>query len=241
MSQLKLITLDLDNTLWDVERIIRRAEADMLKWMAAQVPESVALYRSPALEKIRAQVMQRQPQRQHDLSHLRTEILFAVMQACGLSTAAARRQAEQAFAVFFEARNRVEFFPGALTMLQNLTAQYPVYALTNGNADIHRAGLGHLLSGAFSSADVGAKKPHRDMFQAPLNALQVAPHETVHIGDHLLDDVFGANAAGLHTVWVNLTDQQRSPTDSEPSQEVRHLQDVVPAIGAIQQRLSDEH
>ncbi len=230
MSAIKLITLDLDNTLWDVDSIIVQAEADMVAWLADNAPEALALYQSPALGEVRQEVFTRFQHRSHDLSFMRIAMLTDLAVRAGYAAKEARNVAEQAFAVFFEGRNRVEFFPGALSMLAELSADYPVFALTNGNADIGKAGLSDYLQGAFSSADVGVKKPHPRMFEAPLNLTNVAPEEAVHVGDHLVDDVRGAGDVGMHSVWVNLEGIVPEAGHARPTCEVRALEEVVTAI-----------
>lgn len=233
MSKIRLITLDLDNTLWDVNSILIKAEQDLLQWLTDHVPDSLAHYHLDSLNEIRNAVFAAHQHQAHDLSFMRTQILFEVLRRTGLSEAEARSVAMQAFDVFFEGRNRVVFFPGALEMLGTLREQFPIYALTNGNANIDKAGLGEFLSGAYSSADVGTKKPHPEMFYAPLNELDLQPSQAIHIGDHLVDDIEGAANVGMHSIWVNLTEQNRQHDDVEPTQEVSTLSGVNTAVDRI--------
>ena len=230
MSRIQLITLDLDNTLWDVDSIIVKAEQNMVQWLRDHVPDSLQYYVGDTLNDIRQQVFTEHQKQSHDLSFMRTQVLFEVIRRTGMQDKEAYRYAQQAFDVFFEGRNQVVFFPGALDMLEDLSRRFRIYALTNGNANIEKAGLGDFLAGAYSSADVGVKKPHPDMFQAPLSELELHPTQAVHVGDHLVDDIHGANAVGMHTIWVNLTDQQRTHADSEPTHEVDNLAAVVHAV-----------
>ncbi len=233
MSAIKLITLDLDNTLWDVDSIIIKAEQDMVAWIAEQVPEGLPIYQGEQIGEIRARVFEEFAHQRHDLSFMRTQVLFAVFQRAGYPGREARSLAEAAFAVFFEGRNRVEFFPGAHDMLEALCQQFTVMALTNGNADIHRAGIGHYMAGAYSSADVGASKPHPDMFLAPLQALDLQPRQGIHVGDHLIDDVSGAHGVGMHSIWVNLKDRALTDEDPRPTRAVTDLSAVPQAIEEI--------
>ncbi len=114
-----------------------------------------------------------------------------------------------------------------------LSDRYQIYALTNGNADIERAGLGQYLSGAYSSASVGQSKPHEDMFHAPLKDLNLRPDQVVHVGDNLLDDIHGARSVGMHTIWVNLKDDLAHEAPSQPHREITHLSQLVDAVVAI--------
>jgi len=231
MSRIKLITLDLDNTLWDVDRIIIKAENMLKKWLKDNVPDSLTHYQPDNLNRLRQEVATRYADKTHDLSFMRTQILFEVMRQTGLSEAGARRQAQAAFDVFFEGRNQVVLFDGALEMLHALSREFDIIALTNGNANINRTGLADYFSGAYSAADVGNKKPHPAMFEAPLSELRLKPDQAIHIGDHLVDDIQGAESVGMHSIWVNLVGAQS--VEVTPSREVTHLSAVNAAVQQI--------
>lgn len=227
------ITLDLDNTLWDVDSIIIRAEADMRAWMTEQAPGSMAHYVPETLGEIRAGVAQAHGDKIHDLSFMRQRVLEEVMLRSGYAPNEAQALAQGAFEVFFTGRNRVQFFPGARAALDSLSKNYQIYALTNGNADIHQAGLGDYLAGAYNSASVGQSKPHQDMFQAPLKDLNLRPEQVIHVGDNLLDDIHGANSVGMHTIWVNLVDALAHDAPSQPHREISHLSQLVDAVASL--------
>jgi putative hydrolase of the HAD superfamily len=65
------------------------------------------------------------------------------------------------------------------------------------------AGLGPLLEGIVTSAEVGARKPDPALFAAALEAAGAAPAEAVHVGDSVANDVEGAGAAGIRAVLVD--------------------------------------
>lgn len=237
MNSLKLVTLDLDNTLWDVEKTIRAAEQELVQWLAQHAGAAHKIYSSSDMVELRNQTLQQHANLRHDLSRLRIEVLFNVMRAAQYPEDEARKLAEAAFEVFFAGRNRVVFFPHALEMLQTLSARYPIYALTNGNADTTRTGISQYLHGAISSAQVGASKPDPRMFQAALDQAGVQAHQCVHIGDHLDDDIKGANAVGMHSIWVNLHKTQSVDKTLQPRFEVTHLSEIVSTVASIESTL----
>ncbi len=239
MSKLQLITLDLDNTLWDVEQTIRAAERELVSWLKNHAEPAHQVYTSATLIELRAQTLEQHPQLRHDLSQLRIEILFNVMRSADYAESEARDLARAAFDVFFAGRNRVVFFPGALEMLQTLSERYPIYALTNGNADVTRTGISHYLQGAISSALVGASKPDPSMFHAVLTPSNASPQRCIHIGDHLHDDVHGASNVGMHSIWVNLQQSRLNENDPQPSHEVNHLDEIYAAVLAIEDSLQN--
>ena len=60
-------------------------------------------------------------------------------------------------------------FPGAQDVLENLSARYPVWLLTNGFSEvqavkIENPGIKPYISGMVTSEEAGAKKPSREIF-----------------------------------------------------------------------------
>jgi len=238
MPKLKVITFDLDNTLWDVDRVIVKAEQQMRGWLADHVPEYAELFPPAVVFDLRAEVVARHPALKHDLSMLREEVLFEAIQRCGYPQAQARQHAQQAFALFFEARHEVEFFEGALETLAVLAKDYVLGALTNGNADFQKLKLDSYFSFGYSAASVGAGKPEPHMFRAALEHTGASPRETVHIGDHLVDDIHGAAQVGMHTIWVNLTGAAPPTETTIPTDTVDRVHDIPAAVVKISENLT---
>ena len=63
-------------------------------------------------------------------------------------------------------------------------------------------GLGGLVDGIVSSAELGAAKPAPDAFTRALTLAGAPPEETAHVGDQVEEDVEGARAAGIAPVLV---------------------------------------
>ena len=207
---IRLVTFDLDNTLWSVDVVIGRAERRMREWLRPRVPE----YRHLAREHhaaIRDGVIADDPGIVHDISLLRERVLRETIEHCGYRRDEAERLAAGAFAEFLDWRHRIDFFAGALDVLGSLAERYTLASLTNGNADFARLGLARFFSFGYCAADVGASKPHPAMFERAMSQAGVTPGEAVHIGDHVVDDVQGAGAAGMSTIWVNLAGSDATP------------------------------
>ncbi|MEZ5553062.1 MAG: HAD family hydrolase [Pseudomonadales bacterium] len=234
MRRIKVITFDLDNTLWSVNDVMLRAEAHMRDWLDEHVPD---YYRKLSRERIlalRTAAVAELPQLAHDVSGLRREVLYRGISEIGYSSAEARRLAEGAFGRFYEARQQVVLFDDALEVLDALAASYRLGALTNGNADTAAIGLNRFFSFAFNAADVGASKPAPHMFRAALRHARAQPDEGIHIGDHLVDDIQGAGEAGMHSIWMNPGAALREDHHHQPSREVRRLRELLGAVGSIE-------
>lgn len=196
---LHAITLDLDDTLWPMAPTLRRAEGLMQDWLRRHAPATVAAHDKAAWAALRRSVVADRPDWAHDLSALRRETIRRALLAAGDDPALAG----PAFDVFFDARQQVDLFDDVLPALARLAARWPIVALTNGNADVHRVpGLGRHFHGALSARDLGLAKPAAAVFAAACQRAGAAPSHTLHIGDDPALDVDGALAAGLQAAWV---------------------------------------
>jgi HAD superfamily hydrolase (TIGR01549 family) len=138
--------------------------------------------------------------------------------------------ADAAFEVFFAERQRVELFEDALPALDFLAARFPLVAVTNGNADVQRIGLGHYFRASLGAREFGVGKPDARIFHAAAAAANVAPGQVLHIGDDATLDALGAIQAGMQAAWLNRGDQPW-PHPQEPHVTLAHLSELVSLFG----------
>ncbi|MDE0038942.1 MAG: HAD-IA family hydrolase [Gammaproteobacteria bacterium] len=231
---IRLVTFDLDNTLWSVDVVIGRAERRMRDWLRPRVPEYQRLAKEDHAA-LRDGVIADNPGIVHDISLLRERVLTETIEHCGYSRSRAAELAAGAFAEFLDWRHRIDFFAGALDVLDTLSGSYTLASLTNGNADFARLGLDRYFSFGYCAADVGASKPHTAMFERAMVHAGVSPGEAVHIGDHEIDDVQGATAAGMATVWVNLVGSDAKP---DATATVTSLTQLPAALADVESRMA---
>ncbi len=197
----RVISLDLDNTLWDTPPVLIRAETILRGWLEAHMPALADQFDPAELTALRLEVAAAAPERGHDFSWIRTEALRRAARASGYDEA----MADRAFEVFLAARNDIEPFAGVRAALERLAAWVPLYAVTNGNACVRRVGLGEHFVGAIDPVLAGAAKPDPRIFAALIALAGVPAQSILHVGDDALADVEGARACGLRTVWMNRT------------------------------------
>jgi putative hydrolase of the HAD superfamily len=193
------LTFDLDDTLWDIGATMLRAEQKLHVWLEQHYPRIVEMYKSDQLRALRNEILEQRPDLAHDFTRLRKEGLKLAGQRSGYSDF----DHEAAFEVLYRARNEVMFFEDSLPVLERLARRYVLGALSNGNADIQRVGLGHLITLAINAIEVGRLKPDPAMFEAACERLGFEPDQIVHVGDDPHSDVFGAAQVGLRTIWLN--------------------------------------
>lgn len=203
---IRALTLDLDDTLWPIAPAIARAEIALRAWLREHAPATAAAFDIPALRARRDEVSRARPDIAHDFSAVRRESLRLALRDAGDDEALAG----PAFDHFFAIRHELEFYPEVVDAIDRLARRFPLFALSNGNADIARTTLGPLFSGAISAREFGVGKPDPRIFLEACRRLGCEPHEVLHVGDDLELDVRGARAAGLQTYWLC-----REPVETE--------------------------
>ena len=199
MNGIRTITLDLDDTLWEIHPVIRRAERVLREWMAEHYPRVVEMFAREDVMQLRKQVVSEFSDRAHDLTFIRRTVLARMSDAAGYDAVFV----DEAFEVFDRERNTLDLFPEVLPALRSLSQRYTLVAVTNGNARLDRIGIEDLFDAYISARTAGAAKPARTIFDAAVDAGGAGAHQTLHVGDHPEYDVDGARAAGLRTAWMN--------------------------------------
>lgn len=230
LTIIKAITLDLDDTLWPVWPAIERAEAALDKWLNRHAPMTAALFANPtARHDIREQIVRTRPDLKHNLSAIRREAIRLALYRSKENPLLA----EDAFEVFFAARHEVTLYDDALLALEFLSARYPVVALSNGNADIQRIGLGQYFRASVSAQQFGVGKPDARIFQAAAGTINVPAPNVLHVGDDAALDVLGALNAGMQTAWVNRSDHLWVH-DAAPHETVTNLTELCDLFKAAE-------
>ncbi|MDW5443156.1 HAD family hydrolase [Polaromonas sp. SM01] len=222
LTIIKAVSIDLDDTLWPVWPAIERAEVALDAWLGRHAPMTAALFANPsARHDIREQIVRTRPELKHNLSAIRREAIRLALYRSKENPLLA----EQAFDVFFEARNQVTLFDDALLALEFLSQRYPVVALSNGNADIARIGLSRYFRASISAQAFGVGKPDPRIFHAAAGAVDVAPEYVLHVGDDATLDVLGGINAGMQTAWVNRADHLWTH-EAQPHETVTSLEEL---------------
>lgn len=199
---IRAVCFDLDNTLWDVWPVIRRAEKVMFDFLTERYPRSVAGMTIEAMRDARAKLSLDYPHMAHDFSFLRRQALREQAAASGYPEA----MSDEAFQVFMEARNEVELYAEVRPALELLRQRYRLFTASNGNADLGRIGLAPLFEKSIAAREVGVLKPDPVVYLKVLEGTGLEPSEMLFVGDDPELDVEGARRVGMPTVWINRTE-----------------------------------
>lgn len=192
------LSFDLDDTLWDNGPVLAKAELKMLQWLHKHCPKTQPLLNQDNLSAWKQESFSHQPDG-YDISQLRRDALARLLLPLGYSDA----HVAQAFEVFYQQRQQVALFPGALETLKQLSQRYQLISITNGNVDASKLAIDAYFSQHFSAAQLGVKKPSPMIYQRVAKKLAIASCAIVHIGDSYRLDVAPAIEAGWQAIWFN--------------------------------------
>ena len=201
-NQIKMITFDLDDTLWDNVPTITRAEIDTRKWIEERVGK-VSWGDFNDFLNLRENLIKEDPSIAWDISKLRKEIFRKKLKH--INPSALRNEiVNEAFKIFMEKRHEIILFDGVADALKALSKKYILGVLTNGNADVYKFEIGKYFRFAISSFEAKDSKPNRSHFDVAVKKVNdVSFDEILHIGDHQVNDILFAQKLGIDTLWFN--------------------------------------
>jgi putative hydrolase of the HAD superfamily len=121
---------------------------------------------------------------------------------------------------------------GMHELLRRLKALHIKLALvTNGNRvlqnnKIDQAGIRGYFDTILISDEFAFEKPDTRIFSLAVSRLGVAANEALFIGDNLINDISGAQHAGIHDCWINHFDVVNT-TGVNPSAEIKSLGEIT--------------
>jgi putative hydrolase of the HAD superfamily len=124
-------------------------------------------------------------------------------------------------------RENPVLYPETNTTLARLKPHFKLGMITNGDLDQQQPKLDATdLPRWFQSIttpDCGCMKPQVEIFDIALKSLSTTADRAIFVGDSIVWDVAGANAAGIYSIWINRGGVQRSDDDPLPIAEIDSL------------------
>jgi 2-haloalkanoic acid dehalogenase type II len=234
LAQIRAISFDGDDTLWDFETGMLHALGCVLDELRRTLPgpraEGLTV---PLLRALRDEVEADMPGASTEA--IRLEAMRRTLVAAGGSHAN-ERAALALFELYVDARYAaLRLYPDTQPAVDALGARYPLAVISNGNTDVVRAGLRTPFALVLFATEAGVHKPDPRIFCLACQRLGCAPHELAHVGDSLESDVAGAQAAGVLSIWLNRAGH-RVPvaahllTGVRPELTITSLTELVPLL-----------
>ncbi len=231
MSQtIKVLSFDLDDTLWPCFPTIKRAEKLLYQWLSDQVPVITQHYDIYQLREKRRLLLNKHSDLAHDLTQLRIKSFEMLADEFELAS----DWIEPAFKIFYEARQQVTLFDDVKPVLDELNEEFKLVSLTNGNASTVETGVDHWFDFALNSASVGKLKSEPDIYRQVQKLANIEARQMVHIGDHPLQDISGAKSAGVFAVWLNRENRSWTLEGCQPDAVIGNLYELPPLLRQLQ-------
>ena len=231
----KLITFDLDDTFWDIAPVIIKAEKDTRAWLQKTVGEIEWGSMSDFMG-IREDLIKVMPSLEWDIGLLRKEIYKQKLKNIVPNESERNELINTAYSMFLEKRHEVIFYDGVYDAIEKLSKKYYLGILTNGNADIFKYDIGRFFDFSISSFDVQDNKPNKPHFESAKNKYEnISYEEIIHIGDHQINDVYGAYQLGMKAIWFNNMNNEWDQSFDKPD-EFSHWNDCTKLIEEIDER-----
>lgn len=192
----KAVYFDLDNTLIDRDTAFRHA---LPGWLHARVPGLPETQHAAHI----AQILM------HDGSGRTDRAVFCTwMQSTyslyGMTVSDIANDLAATIAAYIGRDDAV------IRLLALLQQSYRIGVISNGQGKTQRtkllrAGLDTIFppESIYIGGECGYEKPDRRIFDLALHDLGLPAGEVLFVGDHPVNDVAGAHAAGMKTCWVN--------------------------------------
>lgn len=228
LQDFKIISFDLDDTLYDNGPVIKRAEQHFLQYLreSTQVTAIDTIYWRSWKNKI----YQQDPILCEDVTKWRLQALIQMLQFHQQSPTRIEQISKKAMDIFLQWRNIIDIPNISIMTLKQLRQYYPLVALTNGNVDPMAIGLDDfdlILKGGLD----GRAKPHPELFLAIAKHYDILPQQILHVGDSLITDVGGAIKAGCQAVWLNTTNNPSPEYQDEfPHLEIQKIEELLKLI-----------
>ena len=226
LRDIRVISFDLDDTLWDCDPVILHAESVLYDALKSQMPRITENFSFEDVRDHRMRFGETHREYAGDVTQMRIASLKALLSDFSYP----QDSAQALFDLFYRARSEVVLYSDALPVLEALGKHYKLAALTNGNADLSLIGIDQHFQDIQHASVTTPPKPARDMFDRTADKFSVTTSQILHIGDNPVADVGGASGAGAVSVWFNQHQDAWPEELPPPDIEISSLKQLIPLL-----------
>jgi FMN phosphatase YigB (HAD superfamily) len=199
----KVVLLDVGGVLWPDRPVRRESPNPRLQRLSTIVPRIAA---APVLEELEREARRLEGAIEQDTPGVIRRVLARQgLPASEIDTERVRAAMVVPAAVYFP------LFPGAADLLVTLRREgFRVFLISNAAwrsgaeylCDMEDLNVGNIVEAAFSSVDIGRRKPDPALMIAALTTARATPDQAICVGNREDLDIIPAVSLGLATVRV---------------------------------------
>lgn len=201
-QQVKVISFDLDDTLWDNRGVIEKCEQDLLEFLAKEHPPIGDKFDVAAMQAISKKLIEEDRPELDNMTVLRKEMIHQMLEQTGGDVALIN----PAFAVFYGCRSQIEIPQITHDLLKALKKKYSLFATSNGNSNLYALGLMDYFEHHFIAGIHGRAKPSPEMLHKICEIKNIEPQQLLHIGDSYETDIKSSIAADCQHLEIHVSD-----------------------------------
>lgn len=224
-NNFEVLSFDLDDTLYQNEDVIIKAEQAQFDAVCHLIPEArdVGITK---WQKLKWQIAKSMPEVRHDVTEWRIQVIKQGLADFGITDTKA---IQQIYEVFYLARSNFDVPAETFSVLTKLKTKFKLIAVTNGNVDINRIGLAPYFDAYYRAGEQNCRmKPYPDMLLKAVNDLSLSgPNKILHLGDNIKADIKSAQNAGVASLWFNPLKNPYPSGYTLPTAEYSDLSDLL--------------
>ncbi|KGJ97668.1 HAD-IA family hydrolase [Colwellia psychrerythraea] len=221
LTEIKAISFDLDDTLYNNRPVMLAIEKKMLQYFTEKFSsllpklhiEPKQVFNRRFWAPYRQQAISITPELGHDVVRVRYETYRLGFLALQLSVEESIKEAQAGLEYFISLRSDFTVPKASHELLATLSKKFPLVAISNGNVDTKALGIDHYFTHIYhagfqaptaqgESEYLLRQKPATDMFTLVCKQLAIRPEQLLHVGDCGFADIYGALKAGCQTAWL---------------------------------------
>ncbi len=195
---IKVISFDLDDTLYDNVPVMQRAEEQFACYLCKRYALP-AIACDPAFwREAKDRLAFADPDLYNDVTFLRALGLMQSFKDLGRPLQGGLAEASALVREFVRLRSSFKVPQSSKDLLLKLRERYLICAVSNGNSDLSLNDLHSYFDFDLRpQRPYPRRKPYPDLFDNLGQLAGVRPHEILHVGDEPLSDLRGATSAGV--------------------------------------------
>ena len=140
---------------------------------------------------------------------------------------------------------QLQLYPSVKETLKRLKKKYRLAAVSDGQsawatAELNAVGLLDFFDPLIVSGDYGYRKPDHRLFKKALKKINMSADEVIFIGNDLYRDVYGANLAGMKSVFFESNQGDHSFDKACPDYVIHTFEELETAIRQLALRAKKE-